>query len=109
MNQPSRIDPKAIKDFDQLAEFQKQLHADEEYFRLFVFLEAINKKEAEILWEWFNENSLDVDRSGVIRKKLLRWLSPEFVKNSLSAGQKSGGRTRIIPEALKNYINKHFQ
>lgn len=108
MNQPRKFDWRSIKNFDELADFQRQLRAEESYYRMFIFLDAITPEEAVLLWEWCMENSLDIDQNGLIRKRLLRWLQPEFVKNSLEAGKSRGGRTRAVPEALKNYINKHF-
>jgi hypothetical protein len=85
--------------FDELAEFQRKLHREEDYYSLFIKLDAVTNEEAEKLWEWMMEQSLDVDRQGDLRKKLLPRLKPCFVASSLI--QKPGGRQRVIPESLR--------
>ncbi|MBN1472570.1 MAG: hypothetical protein JW925_12375 [Syntrophaceae bacterium] len=92
--------------FDELADFQLRLRRQEDYCKTFILLDAITDDEAAKIWDFLMENSLDVDREGVIRKKLLPRLNPVFVAESLH--QKPGGRTRVIPEALQLAIELYL-
>jgi hypothetical protein len=92
--------------FDELAEFQKQLRHEEDYCGVFISLDAITDEEATQIFDWMMENSLDVDRYGINRMKLLHRLCPCFVAESLET--RPGGRTRVIPDLLKSAIESHL-
>ena len=92
--------------FSELAIFQKKLRSEADGYAMFIELEAINDEEAYKLFDWYMENSLDVDRDGRIRMKLLKRLSLDFIRDSLQ--RRPGGRKRVVPEMLKNKINKVF-
>jgi len=92
--------------FNELAEYQKKLRSESDGYAMFIELDAVTLEESYKLWDWYMENSLDVDRDGKIRKKLLyRYrLDPDFVKKSLI--KRVGGRTRVVPDKLKSIIDR---
>jgi hypothetical protein len=92
--------------FDELAEYQKKLHQEEDYCGVFISLDAITDEEAATLWDWMMENSLDVDGDGENRMKLLPRLCPCFVAESLIT--RPGGRTRVVPDRLKSAIESYL-
>jgi hypothetical protein len=92
--------------FDELAEYQKKLRQEEDYCGVFIDLNAITDEEAARIWDWMMENSLDVDRDGTNRMKLLPRLCPCFVAQSLTT--RPGGRTRIVPEKLRKAIDSYL-
>ena len=91
--------------FDELAIFQKKLRSEADGYAMFIELEAINDAKAHKLFDWYMENSLDVDRDGRMRMKLLRRLSSDLFD---ILQRRQGGRKRVVPEMLKNKIKKLF-
>ncbi len=92
--------------FKELGEYQKKLHEQEDYLSLFIKLEAVWDNEVPRIWDWLMENSLDVDRNGKLRRKLMHRLDPAFVRDSLAS--RPGGRPRVVPDKLKSHIEDYI-